>query len=175
MSYAAPADWIVYYNAKTLGDLCGEAGASAANLASNPRALTYLSAASGRLASACLVSKLYTDADLTEIAATAGPSQDHLKSIVCRIALLLAMENRPEKFGDKIEALRETVESDLDQLRQGKRLFVVPSRPEWQEEGGLPQCSGMSTYAIYNRNSLPTRVRNFYPNADQRQPLNRQR
>ena len=25
-----------------------------------------------------------------------------------------------------------------------------------------------------NRNSLATRVRNFFPNADQRQPLNRQ-
>jgi hypothetical protein len=173
MSYITPADWIVMYNPKTLGDLCSTSGASVTDLTANPQALFFLDAASGEVAAACLVAKLYTDADLTEIAGTSGPSQNHFKRIVGQVALRLAMENRPEKYAKQVEALREVCEKVLDQLREGKRLFVVPSKPEWQEDGGLPAVSGMSTARILNRNSLPTRTRNFYPSAAQRQPLNR--
>jgi hypothetical protein len=171
---AQPSDWITYYNPGTLGDLCSDTGIRVQDLTNNPRALTYLSAASGEVASACLVSRLYTIEDLTEIATTAGPSQDALKRLVCQIALRLAMENRPEKFTETCEKQREVTEATLDHLRQGKRLFVVPSKPFDLADGGLPKCEGMTTAQVLLRNSLPNRTRNFYPNQGQRMPLNRQ-
>ena len=58
------------------------------------------------------------------------------------------MENRPEKYGKQVEALRETCDGTLEQLRLGKRLFVVPSKPEWQADGGVPACTGMSTWKL---------------------------
>ena len=128
MSYITPDDWILMYNPKTLGDLCSVTGTSVTDLTANPQALFFLDAASGEVAAACLVAKLYTDADLTEIASTPGPSQAHFKRIVGQIALRLAFENRPEKYGEKVEALREVCDKTLEQLRDGKRLFVVPSR-----------------------------------------------
>ena len=115
---------------------------SVADLTSDPQALNFLDEASGELAAACLTAQLYTDADLAEIATVAGPSQAYMKRIVGRIALRNAMENRPEKYGKQLEALREICDGVLEQLRGGKRLFVVPSRPNWQAEGGTPECSG---------------------------------
>jgi hypothetical protein len=174
MSYATPADWILYYDPGTLGDLCSSTGTRVTDLTANERALTFLSAASGEVASACLVSKLYTDTDLTEIATVAGPSKDLLKRLVCQIAMRLAMETRPEKFREAAQAMREVTEATLDQLRQGKRLFVIPSKPYDAAEGGLPACSGMTAMQVTNRNRLADRTRNFYPNSAQRLPLDRQ-
>ncbi len=174
MAFIAPADWILMYNPKTLGDLCSTTGVSVPDLTSNPQALYFLDAASGELAAACLVAEQYTMDDLTAIAGTAGPSQNHFKQLVGMIALRLAMESRPEKYAKQVQGLREACEASLEQLRQGKRLFVNPLNPNYQAEGGVPACSGMSTWKIVNRNSLPTRTRNFYPSTEQRQPLNRQ-
>ncbi|MGO9108537.1 MAG: hypothetical protein ACLP9L_04825 [Thermoguttaceae bacterium] len=174
MAFITPSDWVLMYNPKTLGDLCSTTGVSVPDLTNNAEALFFLDAASGELAAACLVSKLYEMEDLTNIATVPGPSQNYFKRVVGQIALRLAMENRPEKYAKQIQSLREVCEATLEQLRQGKRLFVNPVNPEWQADGGVPACSGMSTWKIVNRNSLPNRTRNFYPDAAQRQPLNRQ-
>ena len=65
----------------------------------------------------------------------------------------------------------EKIKANIIKIARRKG-YALP--PEWQEDGGLPEVSGMSASAIVRRNSLADRVRNFYPNTYQRQPLNRQ-
>jgi hypothetical protein len=175
MVLATPADWVLAYNEKTLKDLCSDSGTPIADLTTNPRVLRFLDIGAGHVIAACVVSGIYSTDDLEEIANTSGPTQSLMKGLVCKLALIEAMEKNPEKFAsESLAKIREQTEEYLDQLRNGKRLFVVPSNPTGNSDAGTPQCDGMTTMAILNRNGLPTRVRNYYPNAAQRQPRNRQ-
>jgi len=167
--HATAADLIVRFDQNTIGDLLSDTGTpvAVAQFATNPKLVALLLASSGRLEAACLISKMYSVADLDGLT---GNSLALKKSIVCDDVMSRLMGRRPEKFGrDYVKAIRDEVELYITMLRKGERIFDV----ETVEAAGLPTVDGPSTVDYTNMNLLPDRVKNYYPGRKQRLPLGR--
>lgn len=169
MSYATAADLIARFDANTIADLASDTGEPAGDISAAPRVLTALEDASGRVDAACMVSDLYTAADL---AALTGNGLALLKRIVCDIALANLLGARPEKYGTEFfKAIDERAEEYLERLRKGARLFPIQA----QKDAGLPSVDGPSAVDIDedHLNLVTSRTHNFYPHAARRLPFGR--
>ncbi len=176
LAYMTPAQWLLQYDANTIGDLCSDTGTpvTPAALATNPVALQMLSSASGHLQAACAVSGIYSVEDLNAIAGNDGdPGQSLLFEIIGQMAMVLAMRRRPEKLGSEtLKQLREEVEQYLDLLRNGKRLFLVPDNTG-NVTAGQVTVDGPTLATMQRVNGITIRTRNYYPSVAQRLPRGR--
>jgi phage gp36-like protein len=169
MVYATSSDLIIRYDKQTIADLLSDTGTPVAdgNLATDSKLLAILTAASGRVDAAVMVSDNYTS---EELAALTGNSLALLKDIVCDLAMVRLLRRRPEKFGDEgtVAAFKEA-EEYLDRLRRGERLFDVTSH----KEAGLPTVDGPTANDYANLNLIPDRTKHFYPRRTGRLPIGR--
>lgn len=88
VSYAQPADFLIFADAQVLGDLADDTGdrVTPSGLLTDPRLAAALQAASGRVEKTLLQSGRYTVADLLSIPSGSNVSW-RLKEIVCGLAV----------------------------------------------------------------------------------------
>lgn len=122
--YATVADLLARYDARTVGDLAGDAGSRVsaadladANTAGGANVAAALADASGQIEAACLRGGRYLPADL---AALTGMSAKRLVRLTCRVTMLLLMERRPDS---KWPEWAKDVEAELDRVAKGERVF----------------------------------------------------
>jgi len=173
IAYMTPDQWQLYLDGNSLADLLSDSG-TPANIASSPAAYQLLSAASGHLLAACLVSGIYSADDLALVAANTGdPSQSLMFEIIGQIALVSLLRRRPEKgSAETTTSLREEAEQYLDLLRQGKRLFAVPGN-SGNIEAGQVEVDGPTLPTMRRVNGITIRTKNYYPSVAQRLPRGR--
>ena len=167
MSYEVTAEHMThFFDESIIADLVSDGDDQEPVLATNPKLLTLISAAEGRLESACTVANIYTPDTL---AALTDNSLALLREIVCGLTMAALLRRRPGKYSEIAERVKET-EDYLDRLRKGERVFGGSTEAR---EAGLPQIEG-PTIATYERlNLIPDRTRHFYPNRSSRLPIGR--
>jgi phage gp36-like protein len=166
MAYATPEDLSVRFHLPLLEDLASDTGSPAAGLANNPRVLAALEDASGRIDAALLVGGRYQPGDLEGLA---GHSQAHLKRITCALAVGYLVQNRVARLDEGTKAMIEQAEQVLDLLRKGLNVFNLPQH----QEAGRSVVDGPTVAERIALNTLPVRVRHFYPRDSGRLPLGR--
>lgn len=156
-SYADPADMIVRFDSREIGDLVGDGTrVEEVDLATDDRLLAILEDASGRIEAALLVGKRYTVADLSSLT---DNSQAYLKRITCEVAMGMLMDRRGEGASEARVAAMDRAEAHLEDLRRGRNVFNL----EPQQDAALPKALTPSISAVRNQNLLRDNVRNFYP------------
>jgi len=161
-SYASPADLVARYDARTIGDLAGDAGTrvSSANILTDTNVQTALDDASGEIEAALLKGKRYTAAIL---AGLTGNSLALLKRICCQIAIARLWERRPWIGTDdqvSAEQALQDARAALAKLKSGEEVFdLLP-----QENAGLGQISTPSRVNVRARNLQVDELRGkIYP------------
>ena len=163
-AYATPADMIVRFDSRELGDLVSDTGArvSEANLPADTKLLAILDDASGRIEGALLVGSRYTIDDLTSLT---GNAAAYLKRITCDVAMGMLWERRPEGASDARVAAMERSESHLEDLRKGRNIFGL----EPQQDAGLPKAITPTLSAVQSQGLLRDSVLHYFP--ARRRPL----
>lgn len=162
MSYAAPADLLKRYDARTLGELVSDSGTrvSAANLLTDANLQAALDDASGEIDAHVLQGQRYTTAML---AALTGNSLAYLKRICCAVAMALLWERRPYNDADEQVAAEQAAlqaRKALERLKQGHEVFDI----EAVKDAGLPSTSVPSRVTLDNLNLATDQARgHFYP------------
>lgn len=159
MSYATPADMVLRYDARTLGDLVSDNGVRVAevSLTTNTKILSALEDASGEIDAALLKAKRYTSADLS---ALTGNSLAYLKALTCRIALGALWNRRPYVDDmERDEALKQA-RIALERLRSGEHIFDNTDA----KDAGLPDIVEPTMSSIERLNlTVDHARRGFYP------------
>lgn len=125
-SLATPADMILRYDSRSLGDIVSDTGnrVPETSLATDPKMLKSLEAATGQFYAAILRAKRYTR---LEIEALTGESKEYLKDIVCALAFWWLWRRKP--YTEMNDRLRTGAEEDakeaLTMLRNGDEVFEI--------------------------------------------------
>jgi hypothetical protein len=128
-AFAAPADLILRYDVRTLGDLCSDDGTrvTQANLATDQKVEMALDTATGQIMAAVLRGERYTAADL---AALTSESADYLKDLTCRIAFWLLWQRKPYTDDKQRMEAKESSDKALEMLRTGQHIFDIAATIE---------------------------------------------
>ena len=166
MSIVTPTIMTYFHDENIIADLVSDTGDQETSLGTNTKLLAILSAAEGRVESACTVANIYTPAIL---AALTGSSLALLQEIISNLAMLTLLKRRPGKYSE-LKDQAESYELYLDQLRKGERVFggSVDNR-----EAGLPDIDGPTVTTYETLNLIPDRTQHFYPNRSSRLPIGR--
>lgn len=139
-SYCTPAEMLMLFDTRFLGDLVFDDGtrATEAQLLASTKLQFILDAASGELESACCVGGRYTAADL---AALTGVTRSRLSELVAWLAIgkLMGRRNPSVEKYPQIADARE----DLQMLREGVRIFTTVEAQE-ADEPALVQSTGFN-------------------------------
>jgi phage gp36-like protein len=126
MAYATPAQFLVRYDARRLGQLVRDDGTKAtpAELLSDDNLAAVLDDASGMIDAAVLRGGRYESSDLTDLT---GQSEAYLVRLCCDLAYGLLVERRGFSQGEaQVSAGGYTrALQTLDQLAEGQRVFNV--------------------------------------------------
>jgi hypothetical protein len=166
MSIVTPAIMTYYHDETIIADLVSDTGEQEDDLSTNAKLLAIISAAEGRVESACTVANIYTPATL---AALTGNSLALLQEIVSNLAMITLLKRRPGKYAELADQAK-AYEEYLDRLRKGERVF---GGSEDNREAGLPEIDGPTVTTYERLNLLPDRTQNFYPNRSSRLPIGR--
>jgi phage gp36-like protein len=167
MGYATVDDFTNAFDEQTIRDLASDTGIAVESLATSTAVTSALDAGAGRIEAACFVGKMYSVDDLV---ALTGHSAALLARMNCEIALMYLMSRRPEKYGtDFFKAIDERIESYLQELREGARLFVT----ENAQDAGLPTVDGPTSIVCERLNLITQRTQRFYPSVASRLPVGR--
>ena len=166
MSTVTPAIMIHYHDENVIADLVSDTGDKVTSLTTNAKLLEIISAAEGRVESACTVANVYTPETL---AALTGNSLALFHEIVSNLAMVSLLKRRPGRYSELAEQAKD-YEEYLDRLRKGERVFggSVENR-----EAGLPQIDGPTAITYERLNLIADRTQNFYPNRSSRLPIGR--
>lgn len=160
MAYATPQDLLARYDARTVGDLCGDANTriSQPALATDPNLQAALEDASGEIDGALLQGERYSVNDLTGLT---GNSKNLLTRICCDIAFGLLWNRRAWLRGGNEEPIAgpERGQHALERLRKGENVFNLGPTTD----AGLPNNVGPSTIDLQNLNTITGQTRNYYP------------
>ncbi len=126
-TYITAAEVLKRLDWRVLADLCSDnesriGGTSSSALLTNANFLALLRDASGELESACKVGERYSVADLALLIADSGMGAGKIYRLLCRLIMGYAFERRPDKE-NKQAAVYEAALKELDQLRDGERIF----------------------------------------------------
>jgi len=123
-SYATGDDLVAYYDAKTIGMMLLDNGTSvaAASVADHAVVARMLLLASGSVNAALMASKRYTADDLTTLSES---SAEHLRQVVCDVAMYHLSRRRMDTNTDRTEAMRKLAEAHLERLRKGELILEV--------------------------------------------------
>jgi len=91
MAYATPTDLSARFDEAIIKDLASDTGDPVDNITTDTKVLAALDDASGRIESACTVSRLYSPDDL---AGLTGNTLALLKRITCELAMAYLMGRR---------------------------------------------------------------------------------
>jgi phage gp36-like protein len=167
MAYATADDLVTMFDERTLRDLASDTGQSATELSTNAAVLEALESGAGRIDAAVMVGDMYQPVDLANLT---GHSLSLLKRMNGELALMYLMMRRPEKYGsDMFKALDERVETYLQQLREGQRLFATDNA----KAAGLPSVDGPTAVEIQRLNLITARTPKYYPAIATRLPIGR--
>ena len=122
--YAEPTDLAFRFDIRTIGQLCTDDGQELSREAvmEHENVRMALNDASGRVEAALRHGNRYTPdniADLTE------NSLNHLKSIVCTIAMTRLLRRRPGTYTDLLQQLAAEAEDHLKQISSGYDVFSL--------------------------------------------------
>lgn len=155
MSYATPADLLVRYDARLLGDLVQDANVrlTSAQLLTDANVIAALLDASGLIESACFVGQRYTSANLNGLT---GNSLGLIKRLTCDFAFAFLRMRRGYDY-EQFPLVKESYKL-LDRLRLGERVFDVAE----VEAKGNPTSNVISLATILAQNKVSTQF-HFFP------------
>lgn len=148
-AFATPADMLVRYDVRTLGDLCsdGRGRIQEAELASNSILTALLNEATGQVKAAVLRGDRYKVEDLD---ALTGESKAYLSGLTCRIAFWLLWQRKP--YTDEQQRLEAKKGSDesLELLQNGSHVFEIDTAID----AGVPYVETVTRTDISNNWAL---------------------
>lgn len=123
-AFATPADLLLRYDVRTLGDICSDDGirVSETNLLTDQKVTTALDSATGQIMAAVLRGERYTAADL---ATMTSESRDYLKDLTCRIAFWLLWQRKPYPDDQNRMEAKKNADEALELLRTGQHIFDI--------------------------------------------------
>lgn len=169
-AYATYEDMVLRYDTRALKDLVSDTGVPEPFLDLNSVIDLVLSEATGILNSAVQVGNSYTDDQIAELLAAGGTGADHLKGLVCSIAMALLLRRRPEKYKAADKRLEDIERNYLDPIRHGRRIFGVPGRAA---VGSVLTGDEITESDIHQINPITHRTRHYYPRRESSLPRNR--
>lgn len=129
-AFASSSDMIARYDARTLGDLCGDGSRVAeVDLGSSSKMTAALNTATGYVKAALLKGERYSETDL---AALTGESLDFLKDVTCIFAFWFLWRRR-KYLGDKDPnrgEAKQQFEDTLKMLNDGAWVLNVTANIE---------------------------------------------
>lgn len=158
-AYATGDDLIARYDVDLIGDLATDDRETLDRdlVADHPKVQTALGDASGELEVALLAGGRYS---VEQLESLTGNSLNHLKSIVCGLAMAALYRRRPEAAKrEHIEDLTEDARAAIKSLRRGENLFGLTEHIE----ASVPEITGPSAIQLDNRNGLSERMGRFFP------------
>jgi len=119
-SYLSAAQFLSYYDSRTVAELLSATGVKVADPANDPTMAELLLAASGQVEAAALKGGRYTSADLASIAGTNNGA--YLRKLVAGCAMQSLRDRRGRVGEDQLKSF-EFVREGLKALRQGEEIF----------------------------------------------------
>lgn len=165
-SYATGSDLIARYDIDLIGDLATDDRETLPReeVATAEKVLVALADASGEVEVSLLAGGQYSVDDLT---ALTGNSLNHLKQIVCALAIAALYRRRPEAADrEHIESITKDAREALRALRRGENIFGIQKAIE----ASLVDVAGPTAIDIQSRNDLSARMGRFFPDAATRLP-----
>lgn len=122
--HAEPVDMEARYDIRTIGQLItdDEQELSRTAVLEHPNLLTALDDASGRVEAALRHGGRYS---LEDIGNLTGNSRNHLKSIVCAVAMSRLLRRRPGSYTDLLQQVSAEAEEHLSHLTKGHDVFTL--------------------------------------------------
>lgn len=164
-AYATGEDLVARYDIELVGDLATDReGFERAEVATHPRVLVALGDASGEVEVALVAGARYS---VSQLASLPGNSANHLKQIVCGLAMAALHRRRPESADkDFIDSITRDAREAIRALRRGENVFGLDE----VIEATVPELSGPSSLDIQHRNDLSFRMHRYFPAAATRLP-----
>lgn len=124
--YAEPDDLFLRFDVRTIGQLAtdDEQELSRTAIANHENVKSALDDASGRVEAALRHGARYSIEDLGKLT---DNSLNHLKSIVCTIAMTRMLRRRPGTYTDLLQQVSAEAEEFLKQLSSGYDVFSLES------------------------------------------------
>lgn len=144
-AFATAADMLNRYDVSTLGDICSDDGepVSLAKLPTNPKLLTAINTATGRIKAAALRAARYSVEDLEDLT---GESRDYLADLTCRIAFWYLWQRKPYADDQQRHEIKAQADEALELIRSGDECFEVAA----VIEAGHPTIETVSAITIQN-------------------------
>ena len=164
-AYATGEDLVARYDIDLVGDLATDREViDREEIPLEPRVLIALGDASGEVEVALLAGGRYT---VEQLAGLTGNSVNHLKQIVCGLAMAALHRRRPESADKEfIEAITKDAREAIQALRRGENLFGLAEAIS----ASVVELGGPSVVDIQNRNDLPFRMARYFPEPSSRLP-----
>lgn len=165
-AYATADDLVARYDIDLVRDLATDReGVDRTDILTEPRVTVALEDASGEVEVALLAGGRYS---IEQLESLTGNSANHLKQIVCGLAMAALHRRRPESADDEyIADIAKDARDAIKALRRGENLFGFPE----VIDASIVEHSGPSAIEIRRRNDLPERMGRYFPTAASRLPL----
>jgi phage gp36-like protein len=165
-AYATGSDLIARYDVDLIGDLATDDRETLDRdlVADSGKVATALADASGEVEVAMMAGGRYTIENLQTLA---GNSANHLKQIVCGLAMAALYRRRPEAASrELIEDLTRDAREAIRSLRRGENVFGIQANIEAM----IPELTGPSAIDHEDRNDLSVRMGRYFPSPASRLP-----
>jgi phage gp36-like protein len=165
-AYATGSDLISRYDVDLIGDLATDDRETLDrdSVADNVKVTTALADASGEVEVAMQAGGRYT---VEQLQSLTGNSANHLKQIVCGLAMAALYRRRPEASRrEMIEDLTRDARDAIKSLRRGENVFGIVANIE----ATVPDIVGPSAIDLDNRNDLSVRMGRYFPSPATRLP-----
>ncbi len=159
MSYATGADLIARYDVDLIGDLATDDRETLDRdlVATSEKVTTALADASGEVEVALMAGGRYT---IEQLQSLPGNGANHLKSIVCGLAMAALYRRRPEAARREfIDDLTADARAAIKSLRRGENVFGLAEHID----AGVVELTGPSAIQLINRNGLAERMGRYFP------------
>jgi phage gp36-like protein len=167
-AYATGSDLIARYDVDLIGDLATDDRETLDRdlVASSGKVATALADASGEVEVAMMAGGRYTVEQLQNLP---GNSSNHLKQIVCGLAMAALYRRRPEAASrEMIEDLTRDAREAIRALRRGENVFGIAATID----ATVPELTGPSAIDYEERNDVTTRMNRYFPQPATRIPRN---
>lgn len=167
-AYADGDDMVARYDVDLIRDLVTDReDLDRVDVPADARLAVALADASGEIEVALMAGGQYTIAQLESLPEN---SNNHLKAIVCGLAMAALHRRRPESADTQyIESITKSARDALFALKRGENVFGLDPTIS----ASVIDQTGPSAVDIYNRNDLPARMERYFPAAGSRLPLSR--
>lgn len=157
-AYATGDDLVARYDIDMVSDLATDREVvSRADIVDHPHVVTALEDASGEVEVALLAGAQYSVEDL---AALSGNAANHLKRIVCGLAIAALHRRRPESADESfIETITKEAREAIKALRRGENIFGLQSKIN----ASKTETAGPSVVDLQTRNDLAFRMDRHFP------------